>query len=761
MGQAAKIGHPRSGSAVIPFLGQLKAVTGSGKTPILGQVVAGLGHGVVLWTSRSSAVVEQTYNNLRGKYRCLLPHKNVEVIRDIPGQAVWRKLIESKSGLTIWLLTVGSWNEAAAAAGSGSEEARLNLHRPHPDWSGDRSPWDQLRNDLKRPLWIVSDESHNQSSTQLDQLADLRPKGFLMASATPTENDLFRKWADTLSEDAAWKGLHKDSLVAVRTSDVVSAELLKTTIEFIDFNSGTEESLDGALDAMAKLTRAAKEERVGITPRAIYVVQQSNPARGSTEPARPVVIWRYLRMKGIPTEEIAIYTDTRDLPPDAQRVSALSQLQSRHKHIIFNQTLQEGWDDPEAYVCYFDGVTKSFTRIRQIVGRVLRQPEARRHSGERLNTATIILNTPADSYETVVEELKAELRLYAPDNEPDFVPIKVKTRREPLPGVAPKTKYKKLSLPRYAIKAPDMAEPTKSIQSESRRTWDQEDLESPGLGKLQVISLESERKERQELLDVLRSARTDNGTFLRRSVQQRNRSCCNALHPDVFLGASFQQLSCQGSTAQKKLVELAGQVVDYYESRAEFENDPDPDKATWKLGEHRPRNSERAKFDNAVHPHYSKADFNRDESEFASALDRSGAGAWVRNPAIPGLGYSIPLPAKAGDSTTFYPDFLWWMGTTCWAIDTTGAHLLNAKIRGKLLGLDIPKVALAVRGKYSLSRNDVEGTDGWSIVTARQHQDPLVEFDGSLQTLLARFSKPQTKKKAPRATARKTRRALT
>ena len=126
---------------------------------------------------------------------------------------------------------------------------------------------------------------------------------------------------------------------------------------------------------------------------------------------------------------------TPRLPEDAERVASLSQLEPRYRHIIFNQSLQEGWDDPEAYVCYFDGVTNSFVRIRQIVGRVLRQPSARRFAAEALNTATLILETPTSAYETVVSELKAELRLYAPEDEPAFATVRVKTRKEPLkPG---------------------------------------------------------------------------------------------------------------------------------------------------------------------------------------------------------------------------------------------------------------------------------------------------------------------------------------
>jgi type III restriction enzyme len=448
---AATNGPPRWGETPIPFLGQFKAVTGSGKTPILAETVGGLGDGVALWTTRSSAVVEQTYANLTGKYRALLP-KGVKILREIPSQAVWRELIDGGTGLTVWILTVASWNEADAESSNG--EARLRLRRPQPDWAGEGSPWDQLRTSLKRPLWVVSDESHNQSAVQLDQLAALGPKGFFMASATPIVNDLFTKWADALKAGETTRSLFEAATVPVRTRDVVDANLLKTTIEVIDYRSGAEESLDGALEALAKVDAAAEAEGATVTPRAIYVVERSNPPRGSLEDARPVVIWRHLRERGVGADEIAVFTDTKELPKDAERVTSLSQLAPRYRHIIFNQSLQEGWDDPEAYVCYFDGVTKSFVRIRQIVGRVLRQPDARRFTAEALNTATLILQSPAETYEAVVSELRAELRLYAPDDESAFSAVRVKTRKEPLHPVPVKSPAKKLTLPRRALAAP-------------------------------------------------------------------------------------------------------------------------------------------------------------------------------------------------------------------------------------------------------------------------------------------------------------------
>jgi type III restriction enzyme len=734
---------PKLGTSPIPFVGQLKAVTGAGKTPILAEVIGGLGDAVVLWTSKSSAVVEQTYNNLRDRYRGLLPELGVKVLLEIRNQLEWQDLIHSTNGLTIWVLTTASWNEAEAARSGGAADARLNLHREgQHDWAGQRSPWEQLRTDLRRPLWVVSDESHNQTDTQLDVLSALRPVGFFMASATPVHGELFDEWRRVLEREPDWRELATAGQVPVRTRDVVAAELLKTTIELVDYQSGTEENLDGALATLRRLEDAAAAEGASVTPRAIYVVEKSSPPKGSLEEARPVVIWRYLHEHGIPSDQIAVFTDTRDLPKEAEKVSSLSKLLPRHRHIIFNQSLQEGWDDPEAYVCYFDGVTRSFTRIKQIVGRVLRQPGAQRYVSEVLNTATLLLNTPTKDYDVVLQGLKAELRLYAPDDEPGASPIRVKTRRDPLPAESVKAGWAdKLVLPLLSLDLPQsMREKERMLRTEGQRAWPQDALDAPGLGKRSVLNLASESVERTELIDVLRSARTKNGIYFRRRVAARNRNALNALDPDAYMkGAAFQQHSCQSSLAQERLTELADDVADYYEDRVGYDQNADPDLESWTVPEHRPRTSEMLPFDNAAHARYSRGNLNQDELPFAQALDAFGRGVWVRNPDSGSLGYHIPLPFKVGDSLRFFPDFLWWPdgpGGVTWAIDTTGPHLLQDKIRGKLVALGQPRMALVVRGHADLERERVTGSDGWSVVIARTSGKALVEHAEELQRLL-------------------------
>ena len=86
-------------------------------------------------------------------------------------------------------------------------------------------------------------------------------------------------------------------------------------------------------------------------------MESSNTLKGQ-EP-RPVAIWRTLvKQAKVPTQDIAICTSTKELPKDAARVSSIDQLSDTYPHIIFNKKLQEGWDDPSVYLCYFDGETR-------------------------------------------------------------------------------------------------------------------------------------------------------------------------------------------------------------------------------------------------------------------------------------------------------------------------------------------------------------------------------------------------------------------
>jgi type III restriction enzyme len=213
----------------------------------------------------------------------------------------------------------------------------------------------------------------------------------------------------------------------------------------------------------------------------------------------------------------------------------------------------------------------------------------------------------------------------------------------------------------------------------------------------------------------------------------------SAIHPDRFRGPAFEQLGCHGSQAQVELTTLAAGIVDYFEDRVGYQDDPDPDRATWKIDEYRPRGKEMIPFERAAHAEYSKADFNADELPFARTIDRVKGVIWHRNPTTESQGFGIPLPKKVGDSSTFYPDFLIWKKDICWAVDTTGRHLLDEKVRGKLVALATPRMALVVRGRVDLGGGSREGKDGWSLVLGRANLKPIVEHSDDLDVLVAQL----------------------
>lgn len=727
------------GKTPIPFVGHLKAVTGAGKTPILAKVVGDLSPAIVLWTSKSSAVADQTYRNLSGKYAHLLP-PGTKVVRERPSKGEWEDLVESTSGLTIWVTTVGSWNEAEFADSEGSETARLNMHRPQKDWGGDRSPWDQLRSSPQRPVWIVYDESHNQTPTQLEQLVGLRPVGFLLASATPPSGGQFDRFAEVVNEDDRARAIAEKGRHHVQTMDVVKNELLKHTIMVENFDSDPDQLLDATVSLHKDLTAAALADGAPITPKALYIVERSNPRKDEVI-SRPVAIWEHLRSLGVPADEIAIYTQTKVVPDDAVRVSSLAELQPHHVHIICNRALQEGWDDPEAYIEYFDDESNSYIRIAQVIGRALRQPGAQHYGDDRLNTSTLFVRVPNRTFDGIVEGLRAELALYATDEaNPGATPsIRIKTRKQPLPEVPVKKDLEgKVSLPQYQLGEAELDDEIKKVRTLSRQPFAEEDLRAKGRKSIQKISLRGE-EDTTRYEQIAASMRRKNGEYLRRRVQLRSRHCAHLLDPELFAGAAYDQWSCSGSQAQAILSERAEAIVDAFESTVELVPVKIRGEETWEPAAHLPSVDKYHSFENAVHAKYAQNQFNTEEYEFAKAIDSLNRGVWMRNPTR-GDGYGIQLPVKVGSSNTFYPDFLWWVDDVCFAIDPTGKHILEEKVRGKLLTIDNPKIALITRGKVSADLHSITDADGYSLVRPRKTRAVAPEHVNTLEEALLRLA---------------------
>ena len=80
-------------------------------------------------------------------------------------------------------------------------------------------------------------------------------------------------------------------------------------------------------------------------------------------------------------------------------------------HIIFNLSLQEGWDDPACYLAYIDKSMGSSIQVEQIIGRVLRQYNAKHYENPLLNSAHFFLRVDNQSvFSEAISGVKAKLK---------------------------------------------------------------------------------------------------------------------------------------------------------------------------------------------------------------------------------------------------------------------------------------------------------------------------------------------------------------
>jgi type III restriction enzyme len=155
------------------------------------------------------------------------------------------------------------------------------------------------------------------------------------------------------------------------------------------------------------------ENEININPKVIYVSNTNIIAETGERDdplllfeqrkSRPITIWKYLTGKyKIDPDDIAVYCDLKvdlrfPLPDNFHLFSGGDNdyndfIAGNYHHIIFNLSLQEGWDDPECYFAYIDKDMGSRDQVTQVLGRVLRQPMTHHFSNTDLNTAHIYVH---------------------------------------------------------------------------------------------------------------------------------------------------------------------------------------------------------------------------------------------------------------------------------------------------------------------------------------------------------------------------------
>jgi len=386
----AHITRTAASGAPIPHV-CLKVPTGGGKT-VLG--VAALEQikcdtGFVLWIVPSIAIYEQTLNAFRTR-----EHPYRQMLERISGGKV--KLLEKSTRFTkqdvenylcVMMLRLPAMNRKRKpeflkifrdSGGYTSffpelDDANANrdLLKKHTDLdkaAGGKWVKQSLINALKiiRPA-VILDEAHKAYGAKIDENKEfvktvnkLNPRFVLELSATP-------------------KIGISNILINISGRELHDEEMIKLPIEIHNLkNSDWKHTLD---EAKAKLDQLAAEacklqqrENRYVRPLALVRVKHTGDKMLDREIHADHARKYLIQNLAVPKSQIRIQSSTHK---ELEGEDLLSE-ESTVRWIITKNALQEGWDCAFAYVLALLDNTKAETAITQMVGRVMRQPHARR-----------------------------------------------------------------------------------------------------------------------------------------------------------------------------------------------------------------------------------------------------------------------------------------------------------------------------------------------------------------------------------------------
>jgi type III restriction enzyme len=216
---------------------------------------------------------------------------------------------------------------------------------------------------LLEPL-IILDEGHKAySALAQDTLRNLNPCMVVELSATPPRE--------------------ANKLVEIGGTELHREEMIKLDLHVI--NSSSTHWRDTMRAAMAKRDDLESEARayeantnVNIRPICLIQVERTGKEQRDGKLIHSEDVRDYLLGQGVPADGIAVKSAEMDELKEFDDVGGLLARDCPVRYIITKHALQEGWDCSFAYVLTILTNPHSKTALTQLVGRILRQPFARK-----------------------------------------------------------------------------------------------------------------------------------------------------------------------------------------------------------------------------------------------------------------------------------------------------------------------------------------------------------------------------------------------
>lgn len=254
----------------------------------------------------------------------------------------------------------------------------------------------------QHPLMIVDEVHKFMAKLSKKTLEGLRPRGVLELTATPTINN--------------------NLLYNVRASELYDEEMVKLPIDLVPFAND-----------WSQCVLAALEKRD-----ALEAVANKAVADGDGKYLRPILLFQASKVDGdVPVEALKKFLIEQANRP-ANQIAVVTGEQKELdgvdvndpgceiRYVITVQALKEGWDCPSAYVLCSVANVHSNTDTVQLLGRVMRQPQAKRRKASELNRAYAYVMSP--SFNAAADDLVAGLRERGFDSDEAIAAILLKAQ---------------------------------------------------------------------------------------------------------------------------------------------------------------------------------------------------------------------------------------------------------------------------------------------------------------------------------------------
>jgi len=368
----------------------LRVPTGGGKTWLAAKSVALVNtlllrseYSVILWLVPSKAIREQTLRALKNRehpYHDALKDAGAITVLDLSeAKSLTRATLETSTVVIVATIQAFRRDETEGLKVYESNGALMHhfdglapQQRENLLKEGDTVPYslaNVLR--LRRPFVIVDEAHNNRTELSFDTLAKFNPSGIMELTATP----------DTTVTPS-------NVLHSVSAAELKGEEMIKLPI-VLETEPNWQQCLADAISRRGELQALADQgRRKGAGYLRPVVLIQAEPRRAGVETLDvDKVRQELIANHNIPFEEIIVATgEEKGLEAiDVKYAKGIADEACPVKYVITQKALAEGWDCPSAYILVSMATLHSSTSVEQLLGRILRQPDAKHREHAALN----------------------------------------------------------------------------------------------------------------------------------------------------------------------------------------------------------------------------------------------------------------------------------------------------------------------------------------------------------------------------------------